>query len=171
VASALLADPRARAAPALALALDEAIRVDASELIELLLEAGAELERADARGRTPLLQAAALGRGETVRALLARGSNPAARSRSGQTALHLAARSGDLSGVEALLGAGADAVARDARGRTALREASTLEPARRRRRSAAGRDARERSVDPSRCSSTRARHGDRAPSRRSTPAS
>ncbi|MCB4458461.1 ankyrin repeat domain-containing protein [Leisingera sp. McT4-56] len=64
---------------------------DRTELIQLLLDHGADLETTGGREqRTPLHTAAASGAEGAVRMLLASGANPTARSKFGDPPLHLA---------------------------------------------------------------------------------
>ena len=49
------------------------------KVVEILLEAGADVNTLDRRGATPLHHAAGEGRGDIVRLLLARGANPSYR--------------------------------------------------------------------------------------------
>jgi ankyrin repeat protein len=89
------------------------------EVVRLLLEAGADVQRQTSDGftalhaavgevsRTPELQ------GECVRLLLTRGAAPDGRTASGLTALMNAAWVGCLSAVQALLDAGASPAACD----------------------------------------------------------
>ena len=77
-------------------------------LYEVITENGADLERADSRGRTPLILAASLGRGELIGPLLERGAKVDARGADGKTALHFAAAAGAGEIAMRLLEAGAD---------------------------------------------------------------
>ncbi|MBN2449225.1 MAG: ankyrin repeat domain-containing protein, partial [Lentisphaeria bacterium] len=76
---------------------------DALALAKVLLKAGADVQAADGKGRTPLLRAvAACQKEDVIRLLLAAGANINARDREGNTALTLAhdgreARKGALS--------------------------------------------------------------------------
>lgn len=82
-----------------------------------LLEAGADVNQASARGVTPLMRAVARNDEEMVRFLIDNGADVRAADLAGNTALH-AARSAAI--VQALCHAGADATAVNARGETAL---------------------------------------------------
>lgn len=64
------------------------------ELVQLLLDAGAEVNAQDGDGWTPLNLAAHEGAAETVALLLARGADPSIANRAGQTPLQTAEREG-----------------------------------------------------------------------------
>ena len=70
-----------------------ALRVQSAEL---LLKAGADLERRDHLGRTPLLAAAASGQYELMSKFMDHGANPAARDSRGASALDVALAYGDF---------------------------------------------------------------------------
>jgi ankyrin repeat protein len=76
------------------------------ELVQELARRGAELDRLDAQGLTPLGHAAWRGQRSTVRLLLRLGADVAAFSRNGHTALHLAAIAGHEDIVSDLLARG-----------------------------------------------------------------
>jgi ankyrin repeat protein len=120
------ADGGAEAAPAWG--RDRAARVKArrAAVLELLLDAGADVAARDAsNGFTPLHVAARHGNACAVRALLARGADVDAADRAGETALMWAAHLGKEYAAQALLFCGADATLRDDDGRTAADIAST----------------------------------------------
>jgi ankyrin repeat protein len=80
-----------------------------SELIEVLLKAGATVDAANDSGTTPLMIAAASGSTSAVAALLAHGANVNAREKTyGQTALFFAAGRDRAEAVRFLLSKGAD---------------------------------------------------------------
>ena len=91
-------------------ALHWAARLGQSELVEVLLYAGAKLDAGTRIGRyTPLHIAAREGRRSVVRVLLDAGADPGVvTTNSGATPLHLAARSGDREIVELLIQHGAE---------------------------------------------------------------
>jgi ankyrin repeat protein len=78
-----------------------------SEVVEVLLDSGAAIDRTDASGRTALMHAVQSGRREAVRALLDRGADANIPSDDGETALDIAPRIGDVSVLKALLAASA----------------------------------------------------------------
>ncbi|MBC6412135.1 MAG: ankyrin repeat domain-containing protein, partial [Hyphomonadaceae bacterium] len=86
--------------------------------VTALIDAGADIEAQDKDGRTPLYQAAFLGKAETVAALIKAGADVNARTKYSQTPLHKAHGAGM---VAALIEAGADVEARDKWGKTPLR--------------------------------------------------
>jgi len=91
------------------------------ELARLLLESGADPNRANRYGITPLWLAATNRSPSMVELLLQHGARADAALPHGETALMAAARAGDVDAVELLLEAGADPNAADASlGETAL---------------------------------------------------
>lgn len=100
--------------------LHRAIKGKSLELVRLLVEAGADLERPDHAGWAPLTRADADEQREIVDYLLAVGADPGSRARHGFTELHLAARAGDPDRCSRLLRSGTDVNARAADGSTAL---------------------------------------------------
>ncbi|MCZ6734877.1 MAG: ankyrin repeat domain-containing protein [Planctomycetota bacterium] len=92
------------------------------EMIQILLDAGANVEAPDARGRTPLMSAVQSRNGQAVQALLANGADVNAHDPDrGGTALAWASGPfGDLAMVQALLAAGADVNVSDKGGMTPL---------------------------------------------------
>ncbi|XP_069675894.1 26S proteasome non-ATPase regulatory subunit 10-like [Periplaneta americana] len=76
--------------------------------VQLLLDAGSQVNAEDHGGRTPLWLAASNDRQDACRALLAAGARPDVKQRSsGSTALHVAAANGHRAVCELLLAAGA----------------------------------------------------------------
>lgn len=77
------------------------------QVVQALLEAGADVGATDVRGNSPLHQAALGGwsasYGDGMRALLAAGADAALRNTEGKTALHLAAERGRAEAVRALV--------------------------------------------------------------------
>ena len=74
-----------------------------SEIVELLLNSGADANLKNQYGNTPLIYAAAKGRTEILERLILAGAKPSVRSRSDLTPLVLAARDGHSETVRALL--------------------------------------------------------------------
>lgn len=103
--------------------LMKAAMFDRSEVIEVLLAAGAEPEQLDDRGRTALMLAAAGGNVAATMVLVDAGAACAATDHEGMTAFMHAAHGGHLECCGVLLeygGAVLSLTARDKRGRTAL---------------------------------------------------
>jgi ankyrin repeat protein len=91
------------------------------DIVELLLQKGANPNLLRASGETVLMTAAFAGNVKAVEALLARGANPNAKEKvKGQTALMWAASEGHLDVTRALLAHGAEVDARSMRESTAL---------------------------------------------------
>lgn len=91
-----------------------------SQVIRLLLEHGMPLEQRDAKGFTPLLNAAYRGNIEAVQTLLEFGADPSATDHEGFNALHSAAEQGFVKVVELLLANGAGADVPNRQNRTAI---------------------------------------------------
>ena len=81
----------------------------ATRMVELLLEAGADAERADSGEVRPLWIASHQGQEEALSRLVAAGACVNARALDGTTALWAACMQGHTACVRTLLGAGADA--------------------------------------------------------------
>ncbi|XP_077451797.1 protein fem-1 homolog B [Stigmatopora argus] len=90
------------------------------EAARLLLEHGAEVNRATLNGSTPLRAASFDGRPEMVRFLLEKGADPAAANKYDNTCLMIAAYKGHQEAVRFLLERGADPDAKAHCGATAL---------------------------------------------------
>ena len=91
-------------------ALTEALRAGSHEVVTLLLERGADPDRAGRGGRTPLILAALEGDETLVRLLLDKGADANGRNpQDGTTALMWAANSGRKEIVELLMTRGANA--------------------------------------------------------------
>jgi ankyrin repeat protein len=107
-------------------ALHRAVRLDAREIVNLLLDKGCnpDIRSADTNsgheGETPLLEAAFWGRFEAAEALIKHGANVNATAARKVTPLHEAARMGKLDVARLLLKHGADANAKDDEGKTPL---------------------------------------------------
>jgi ankyrin repeat protein len=89
-------------------------------LVRLLLRAGASVDRPNARGETPLLQALQFGKYEVVGVLLDAGADPNRSANDGTTPFLRACRSGRPELVAELLRHHADPNLRDAGGQTPL---------------------------------------------------
>jgi ankyrin repeat protein len=85
-----------------------------------LLDAGAEIDAADARGYSALMFATYFGHVEAFEYLLEHGADPDSADRAGNSVLMAAAFKGDLSLVKRLVSAGAKLDARNAAGQNAL---------------------------------------------------
>jgi cytohesin len=92
------------------------------EMVGLLLDRGADPNRANARGVTPLHRA--VGHADVVNLLVARGADVNARDESGRTPLHWLARYPDPDSTRLLISAGADVNAADHDGETPLHRAA-----------------------------------------------
>jgi len=101
--------------------LIRAVGRDDAELVQLLLERGADVDRTCGctGGESALWAATVAGATELVRLLLTQGADPDRAAFAGTTPLHAATIRGHEDIAELLLDAGADATAVDDRGRTA----------------------------------------------------
>jgi ankyrin repeat protein len=109
------------------LALINAANKGHSEVVEALLDSGADIDAKDEQNQTALHQAANRGHTPIVELLLERGADVNAKNLSGQTPLLAPVHRGSLDTVRALLGAGADVDARsELSGQTPLLSVSTL---------------------------------------------
>jgi len=102
-----------------------AVRLDDSELVQLLLDAGAIVD-VKGRGYTPLGQAARNNNLEILRLLLRAGADPDRKSDDGDYPLHSAVRAGHVGAVEMLLQARPDLMRFDREGLSALALASAF---------------------------------------------
>lgn len=89
-------------------------------LINLLLEAGADLRKQAKNGATILHMASDYGHSDCIGVLLDAGFEVNARDEDGKTALHIAADKGNTGAIRVLLEYGADPLLENSRGRTAL---------------------------------------------------
>lgn len=89
-------------------ALSKAAREGDLARIKSLLDSGADPNRRDGSGNSPLLEAVAAGHGDAVRALVAAGANPNLPSSSGRTPLIEAAIGGRVEIARLLIAAGAN---------------------------------------------------------------
>lgn len=88
-----------------------------SDVIPLLVAAGADVNGTNAKGETALMVAAEYGRATVVTALIAAGADIEAVEEDGWTALFFAARFGQLQAIAALIAAGASVTVLDVFGR------------------------------------------------------
>ena len=89
-------------------------------VVQLLLDEGAEVDAKGNDGRAALFAAFQNGHLEVVQALLAKGADIDAQMNNGATALIVASQNGHLEVVQALLAKGADVNVKMSDGRTAL---------------------------------------------------
>ena len=94
------------------------------EVIEFLMESGADLDCKDIRGKTPLHFAAEYAEAATAKLLLDNGANPNEEDNTKQTALHWSGIGGDLEAIGHVMSAGVYTNARSTHGNTALHLAS-----------------------------------------------
>ncbi|XP_078689136.1 uncharacterized protein LOC144920681 [Branchiostoma floridae x Branchiostoma belcheri] len=100
--------------------LIDAARNGNVKLVLRLLEAGAEVDKTDKDGHTPLLLAANEGHGDVVQKLLKAGANVNRAKQDGVTPLIIAACKGHVEVVQQLLKAGAEVNRADVNGFTPL---------------------------------------------------
>lgn len=84
--------------------LHDAARTGDAALIQVLFDAGADVNERDAAGATPLMSAAHAANSRTLDRLLMLGADATTRDQDGLLALHWAAFAGDPDSVAALLG-------------------------------------------------------------------
>lgn len=99
--------------------LFEAARLGRDDLIPVLLEAGADIEAADAKGHTALVLATYNGFETTAELLLDHGADPNGTTTSGSPLMGVAFK-GHIAIARRLLAAGADPNLRNAAGQTAV---------------------------------------------------
>jgi ankyrin repeat protein len=93
---------------------------ESTDVVELLISKGAEVDAMNDSHYTPLHFAAAYDRPEIIKLLLGHGAQIEARSLEAETPLHMAAYSGAVKAARLLIDRSADLHAREARQRTAL---------------------------------------------------
>jgi len=102
-------------------ALHWAARTEDSQIVDLLIRAGARVKTANRYGATALYLASQNGNASVVEALLKAGADPNTALPDGETALMTAARTGKVDAVKSLLMHGANANAKEpVRGQTPL---------------------------------------------------
>lgn len=94
------------------------------EIVKQLIDAGADVNQANAHGTTPLLCAVEFGRPELVKLLLESGAKTNVRDSQSREPLGLAVKFGNLALVKMLLAYGANADVRDSSGRKVKPKAS-----------------------------------------------
>lgn len=94
------------------------------QMAKLLVDGGADPNRKDASGETPLGRAVMNGDADVVKALIDVGANVDSPLPDGQPPLRFAVNTGDVAVIAALLAAGSDPNREDADGRTALHDAA-----------------------------------------------
>lgn len=97
-----------------------------TEILELLLDYGATVDRTNPKGGTALMYAAVAGQTEAIRLLAEAGADPNHRVRHGWTPLMLATSKGHSTSVRTLVELGADPMTRDVYGSTLLMRATEL---------------------------------------------
>lgn len=98
-------------------------QADSLQIVRLLLAYGANVNRRDNLGSTPLIVAALVGDTDAAKLLIDQGANVTAKDEQGTTALHYAAMSGALGLVKLLINKGADVNAQAKGGDTVLSNA------------------------------------------------
>jgi hypothetical protein len=107
------------------MALHEAAGQGQHQMVQQLLDAGADVNEPDYHGRTPLYAASCFCRQEVVQVLLAaQGTDVNAADANGLTPLYIAANAGHLEVVQQLLAAGANVNAEGNSGSTPLHAAA-----------------------------------------------
>ncbi len=91
-----------------------------AQLLQALLNAGANIAAQDINGQTPLHLAADTGYTESVLILLTANADASAQDKNGKSPLHLALVNDNIQSVDALLAAGANIDAQDINGQTPL---------------------------------------------------
>ncbi|SCO16926.1 related to ankyrin [Fusarium fujikuroi] len=96
---------------------------DYHQVIQLLLQSGADVNAIDELGHTPLYMASYYGFTDTVEILIKNGAYIDIKSASGETPLHCGSRQGHFAATQLLLQNGADMGSKDNCGRTPLHHA------------------------------------------------
>ncbi|MFA6534698.1 MAG: ankyrin repeat domain-containing protein [Candidatus Babeliales bacterium] len=94
-----------------------------TEIIVILLGAGANINEQDNNGNTPLFSACWIGTEETIKMLIDAGANVNMQNYKGHTPLHVAVWNDQINTLEALLRAGADFNISDKNGNSPLNDA------------------------------------------------
>ena len=98
-----------------------------AEMLQLLIDAGADMEATDIKGNTSLHEAVFFERTKAVRVLLDKGADVKAVNKNGDTPLHIAASRWEAESTRALLDKGADVNAVNEDGDTPLHKAAVRE--------------------------------------------
>jgi ankyrin repeat protein len=106
--------------------LEQASRSPKTDLVQYLLDSGADVNSRDSEKGTPLLSAMGSGSLESAKLLLSAGADPNARDSNGRSALWYAATADNTGFITSLLEHGANVNARDNEGRTALMHAADM---------------------------------------------
>lgn len=99
-------------------ALTLAATENRQEMVEELLNRGAQVDNSNVFGRTALMMAARRGNVSMMKRLISHGADINHQDGAGLTALHCAVRSGNVEAVRALIGSGADINIADVNGDT-----------------------------------------------------
>ena len=97
-----------------------------SDMIDILIESGANIEAKDNRERTPLMYALSQGQQQSAIYLIARGCNIETRDIDMETPLITATEANSLKAIKALLEKGAERGSRDVHGNTAIHHGARL---------------------------------------------
>ncbi len=95
-----------------------AVGSDLPEVIQILIDAGGDVDKPDARGTTPLHAAAGNQNADIIGTLIDAGADLSAAGEGGATALHIVALNNSPSALTRLMDAGADIYAEDWDGNT-----------------------------------------------------
>lgn len=98
------------------------------DMVRLLADAGADMNRPGGDGRLPLMASVGRGEPEVLALLLEHGAKIDARDGAGNTALHRAVVNGNLDVARLLIARGADVMARNRRGHTPLGALNSPDP-------------------------------------------
>lgn len=99
-----------------------------TEMVDWMIDDGANMEATDYNGWTPLLRVAAVGGSpEVTRLLLRRGASVSCKDKDGKTPLMIAVINGHTSMVEQLLKKGADASVKNEYGKSAYEMAVSMD--------------------------------------------
>ncbi|KAI1029421.1 hypothetical protein LB504_010700 [Fusarium proliferatum] len=98
-------------------------RSDYHQILELLLQSGADANASDVRGHTALYMASYYGFTDVMEILIKNGAYMDIKSASGETPLHYGSRRGHFAATQLLLQTGADIGSKDNCGRTPLHHA------------------------------------------------